>query len=365
MIKINKNAFAAAIKLVSKAVASNPVIPLFGNILFEARANSVTLSATNFEIGIKHKLKLVAGEEYTTTIPAELLVKLVANIHSDEIKIKPADKEQAVRLITDNSDNKIKCMLPNDFPPIPKLPGKYITIDVSVFKNAIQRVSFCAAQKDNEIGTKSGVQILIDKKKPNKLILFATNGHRLGLETLTIKNPDKITMDVIIKASTLETVYKLLESEETLKVNATQNQIYFSTKNTTVVSQLMTGKFVDYKLFETPEPKLSLKINTLDLLYACKQISVFTEGQAVWSVDESVLGIKVSTQEKGDSNITVPIKGNKKKLLFGINIFYIIQLLEITHTENVVIELVTPTSPVVIRMDGYENYCHMVMPMEL
>jgi len=264
-MKVNKSAFLKALQLVSKAVNPKPIIPLLANILIEVEGNSMRLSGTNYELGIRTNITVDEGiegkESFTTAIPAKLSTDLVNVIQSEQIDLSYDSISQQLLFKTDTSKNKVHCMNADDFPDVPGMEGEGITINSTMFKEAIERVSYAASPGEGILG---GVLITVDK---GKLILFATDGFHLSYEEIPLdKKYKKVVLRAIVRSSMIETISRMIEDGADLEIATPGTQIRFRCNSTEINSQKLDGQFPDYNMLKAGEPNTSISIPTLLLL---------------------------------------------------------------------------------------------------
>lgn len=365
MIIVDRTELLKALNIASKAVAPKPIIPLFGNMLFDVDGTHAVLSATNFEISLKYELNLIAGDKFVTTLPADTTTKLISNVHDATIVLDMNVLEQHITVITPNSTNRINCMSPDDFPAIASTIQKFITINSTRFKKMVDRVSYAAYHGDEEKVTK-GVLLEIEQDKTSSLVMFAVDGFHMSYEDADIENPDDVVAKAIIQATTLESMAKLLDDNMPLSIGFTGNQVTLKCGSLTVVTQLMDGNYPDRKMIVLGTPKIAFKLPTVSILRACKQLEIFAneKGYAILIIKDKMLHIKAITDERGESVINIPINVQADaELRIGLNVYFLREFLDVCFTENTLFQFNTHVNPIVLWMDGFTEHYHIIMPM--
>ncbi len=69
------------------------------------------------------------------------------------------------------------------------------------------------------------------------------------------------------------------------------------------------------------------------------------------------------SQEKGDAEAPLEATVEGQAVEIAFNIRYLIDVLNVIHEDQVVLETSGPTSPGVVRPSGRDDFIHVIMPM--
>jgi len=358
---VKRDVLSKAISTAAKAVSPNPVTPLLGTILLQSGKEQGMVSATNFELGISYTFP-VKGEEFKTCVPAKMFSALVDVLHTDEIEIRLNQFDQSAIIMTDSSTSNIKCAAADEFPIIPTVTKPQVVMPVAQFKEMVQRVAFASNPTSETV--LAGVQVMTENKN---IIMFATDGYHLSYEEFALKKAAKV--NVIVKGTTLELISRILPDEGDIEIQAEGNKIMFHCENVHVVSQLLNGNYPDHTMLKKGigKAKTDVTISTIELFRACRQLKVFSADTGKTRLDINGLVIRYSTitQDKGDADVTLAAVTKGAPIVVGLNVHLLYNFLEICKTAQVQIEFVSPQAPIVLKMEGYRNFYHVIMPVVL
>src|ERR1700724_1415810 len=76
------------LQLTQGVVERKTTIPILSNLLFEAKGNRLTITATDLELSIRTSCEVKIKKEGSGTIPAKKLLELVRLLPDGEIKFK-------------------------------------------------------------------------------------------------------------------------------------------------------------------------------------------------------------------------------------------------------------------------------------
>src|SRR5882672_4142379 len=114
----NKVELSKAISMAQSAVSNKSTLPVLGNLLFEADKNSVTITGTDLEIGLRCKAHVEVIEPGSITIPAKKLSDIVRECPDADIELTVKDGTK-VEIKCGKSKFNIVGIGAEDFPNLP------------------------------------------------------------------------------------------------------------------------------------------------------------------------------------------------------------------------------------------------------
>jgi DNA polymerase-3 subunit beta len=366
---------ARGLSIVSRAVSPRSTLPVLSNILIASDEGRLRLSATNLELGITCWIAARIDEEGSTTVPARTFADLVNTLPGDQVQLSLDVKTQNLHLKGGTSNNDIKCIDAQEFPPlpVPEMDGA-VALNVVDFKEMIQQVAF-AASTDEARPVLMGVLMNVDKEN---LTMAAADGFRLSVCKAQLSQPSPQPLNVIIPARALNELARVAtDGEEPIYMVVPKNrgQVLFRVKDVEVVSQLIEGTFPDYQQIIPRSYKSRTLVSTASLLKACKQAEIFArEGSNVARFDikqsngemqPSEVEISATSEETGKNETIVEATVDGSGVLIAFNVKFLREALEVIKTPNVALETSAANMPGVIKPVGDDKFLHVIMPMHL
>lgn len=375
--------FRRAIYNTERLVSKQNTLPILNNILFEAKQNTLRLSATNLEVGVSTKIGVKVEKEGKITIPARIISNFINNLPKGE-NIELEDQNQSLKIKSGNNKAVIKGLVADDFPLIPQKNSDFIlNIKADLLKNTINRVITCVSF--NEIRQElTGVNVILDK---NSLFLAATDSFRLAEERIDLEETDlnrelydifrEKRPSLIIPANTLLELAKIIQPEDDFKIKIAieEGQIFFEAGDTQLVSRLINGKYPEYKHIMPAEYKTRVVLPKNTLQNLLKMASVFTtnkNNEITLKIDQetSKMFISVKSVESGenDSEVSLDVSGPSQEVVF--NYKYLLDGTSTINTSQVAILLNSDSAPVALREIDEKNgevldaYTYIVMPIK-
>ncbi len=365
---------ARGLGTVSRAVSPRSTLPVLANVLIATDEGRLRLSATNLEMGITCWIPARIEQDGSTTVPARTFSDLVNTLPGDQVQLALDAQTQSLHVQSGASNNDIKCIDAQEFPPlpVPDMEGA-IQLNVVDFKEMIHQVAF-AASVDEARPVLMGVLVMVEK---DKVTLAAADGFRLSVRKAVLSSPAPHTLNAIIPARALSELARIAsDGEEMISMVAPKGrgQVVFRVKEVELVSQLIDGAFPDYQQIIPRGYKSRTLVSTASLLKACKQAEIFArEGSNVARLDIKAsnggaageVEISAVSEETGRNETIVEATVDGGGVLIAFNVKFLREVLEVIRSPNVALETSAPNAPGVVRPVGDDDFLHVIMPMHL
>jgi DNA polymerase III subunit beta len=390
-LSILQENLAKGLSIVGRAVSSRSTLPVLGNILLSTDDGRLKLAATNLEVGVSCWLGAQVEDEGAITLPARLLTEWVGSVPVEKINLEMVVRTMSVNLKCARFESNIKGIDASEFPLIPTADGeRSLGLPPAMVRKIIDQVAFAAADaKDTSRPSLTGV---LARFEGDRLTLAATDGYRLSVRRTTLPVPSPADHSVIIPARSLQEVSRISgecdpDLPVELAVAAARNQILFRMKGrgegekgafhqVDLVSQLIDAKFPDYNAIIPKNYTTRTVMDTSAFQRALKVASLFARDASDRVMFQIVPGsdtvpgqvvLRSTSAEAGDNvaEVDALVEGNGLEIAF--NARYLIEVLSVIDTPQVVLETSRSDRPGVFRPVGAgpEEFTHVIMPMQL
>ena len=350
---------------VSHIASKTSTLPILNNVLIETNKGCLKLISTDLEIGITSWVRGKIEKEGSIAIPVKILTDYINNLPEEKITIE-VKKENILSLSSDNFNAEIKGFSGKDFPIIPKIEEKTIAkIKAASFKNDLSSVVF-STSKDESRPEITGVYFEFLK---DSIIIAATDSYRLAERNIKQEKSITNTQKIIIPTKTILELIRLINEDiESIEIKTSENQVLFILNDIFLISRLIDGKYPDYKQIIPEDCLTKAKIKRNTFIDIIKTASLFAK-PGIYDItvefkkEGSVL-VTSDTDQIGHMNASLKaeVTGEPQKINF--NYHYILEGLNNIETEDVNIEVVSESSPGVLKPVGKDNYIYIVMPIK-
>ncbi|MBN9350117.1 MAG: DNA polymerase III subunit beta [Chitinophagaceae bacterium] len=354
---------------ISGVLNTNTVLPILLDFLFEIEDNQLTIVGTDLETVIRVKMPVESQESGNLCIPARILIDSLKNIPEQPLTFN-IDNSFAVEITSDTGKYKVMGENPENFPKDPVTNDSVtFTMPASAMQMVINKCLF-ATSSDNLRPAMSGVYFELNE---NGLTTVATDAHRLV--RLTRKDIDsKEKSSFIVPKKPLTLIKTMIPvSDEQIKVGFNDKHLFVTYEDAEVICRLIDARFPDYKVVIPPDNPYKLIVNKNDFQNALRRVSVFSN-KSTYQVALSIHGSELQLESQ---DIDLSFEGSERMacqydgedLQIAFNAKFLIEMLSAAESDEIVMELSTPTKPGIIKPSGTtnndEDLLMLVMPLML
>lgn len=356
---INKAAFSEALSLVTTVVPERSARAILQNLMLVGNADSsITLAATDLEIGIKINLEVNDMQEpCSVLLPASRVNALVKGAYADELKISVEDNRAEIK--TPQGRFQVPGLDVIDYPTIPDFkPEGAIFIHGDDFVEAVQKTVFATAKGDTRYAL-NGIYINIDE---NHAEFVASDTHRLSLVKKKVRNPDKVTAEGIMLTKGMTTLAKLAGGNDVVELHINANELLARTPNASIVIRRVEGMFPRYQDVIPPKSDMFFTIAKDELLRSLHSIGLMSSDESksvIFSVTNSSVTISASS-ENGEGTIRMDAETQGSDLEIKFNYVFMVDVLKNLSDEKVTVQYKDADNPA--RIDA-GDFMYVIMPI--
>lgn len=365
---VSSSALLKQLQQISGVINANTVLPILEDFLFEIDKNKLTVVATDLETVMKVQMEVEAKDTGRVCIPAKILIDSLKNIADQPLTFN-IDKNYSVEITSDNGKYKVMGENPDNFPKEPVGDDtSSFTLSSAALVTAINKTLF-AVSGDDLRPAMTGVFFEMDKKG---LQFVATDAHRLvRYKRKDVSCPKNDSLIVPKKPLNLLKAALPVNDDE-LTVSYNSNHLFVKHGTTQMSCRLIDARFPDYKVVIPVDNPYKLIVNKTDFQSALRRVGVFSNK----STNQVVLTISGSELQLAAQDVDFSFEGNERMkcqydgedLAIAFNAKFLIEMLSAAESDEVVVELSTPTKAGIIKpteQDENEEMLMLVMPLML
>ncbi len=381
-LTIDRNELWRGIDTVLDTVPSKPALPVLSNLLLDAEADTLSLSATDLDLSIRTRIPASVRQPGKITVPARTFAGIAREWPEAELTIEVSED----RLLltgklgtTEESEGSyaLPGMPPDEFPSMPtSLSGLSIGIGSSddlnsqLLSRMIDKTAF-AVSRDETRPVLNGVLWRIDSEG---MELVATDGSRLARYHRKLDLKDQIgeeAAEVIVPPQVCGHLVKLLGSQdEPVKVVVGESQVFFDLGETHLLSRLIEGPYVDYGQVIPRQNDKRLRISNEYLLPAVRRVSILSSSythQVRMSLNGNNIELSATSQEiGGEAREVIPASYSQEEIDIGYNAVYLMEILRKMDSQEVIFDLNNSVTAALVRpaeqAENEEYFC-LLMPL--
>jgi len=348
------------LELVARISTKHLTLPALQCVLLSVSEQTLTLTATNLEVGIEATVPATQKEEGVVAVPASVLLQTITLLPHKSVVLRIEDGSLVVE--TDKSKTHINMVEVDDFPSIPKIETTKQGINGKTFAYGIKSAAFAASQSSikPELGS-----VNITQKKEHTLTFVATDSFRLMEKTIA---QQKLVLEeplLIPQKNALELAHVCELREENPQLVVDENQCALIFSDVYITSRLTNGNFPDYEQIIPKEYTTHTTLLTKDLQSALKKTNIFLNKfmQLSVTVKPDSLVLTAHSGEVGTTTEEIPATTDGEELTLHFNQRYISEGLAHITDESAVLHFAGIGRPLVVAGVNDASVRYLVMPM--
>ncbi len=361
-ISVTREALSAGLQMVNGVVGARPTIPVLSNVLLEAEADHLSLTATDLEIFVRCRVDAKSAKAGVTTLPARRLLSIVRELSAENVEMDTDDKHMT-EIASGAAFFKVMGMAVDDFPaPADFSSGAVFTLEAGALKQMLQRVHYAASADE----TRYILNGCLLSFRGNKLTVVATDGRRLALAEQEQEIPQESETDIVLPSKTVNELLRTLRDEGPVKITLTKNQAAFEFDNVLVISKLIEGTYPNFRQVIPSHCEERVAVEREMLLTAVRRVALMTSEKSSsvrLSFGKNKLKVSASSPDAGEANESLPVKYTGKEMAVAFNPEFIMEPLRTLVDDEIFFELVDELSPGVIKCST--PFLYVLMPMRI
>ncbi|TXB66308.1 DNA polymerase III subunit beta [Phaeodactylibacter luteus] len=356
------------LQIVGGAIGSNPVLPILEDFLFTISNNRLRIAATDLETSITTEIEVMSDTDGVVAVPAKILLETLKALPQQPITFTVNEENFGIEITSAYGKYKLAGEDGQDFPNIPQ-PDTVDTLKINgaALTHGITKTIF-AASNDELRPAMTGVYFQVDF---NKLVLVATDAHKLVKYTFN-EVGSEVSTSFIVPKKALNLLKGSLPEKDEVTVSFNAANAFFSFGDTELVCRLIDARYPDYNAVIPVDNPNTLTLARSDFQNSLKRIAIYankTTNQVILNINDGSLTI--SAQDLDFSNeateqLACTYEGDP--LTIGFNAKFLVEMLNVLESDEVKIELSTPTRAGILlpaeEMEG-EEILMLVMPVML
>ncbi len=364
---VSKSTLAGYLQSVLQVSPSKPALPILSNVMIEALEKKLKISATDLDISITASFDCDVSKKGVVAAPARILYDIVRELPEAELKFDLSGSKLEMK--SPNGSYKIATVDVDDYPTLPAINlKKQIKLVGSELMNMISHTTFACSNDE----TRPALNGALWQTKGDRMVMVATDGHRLSRYTVANTKLKGMHEDVIVPPQALNLLTKLMtDTSQEIGIIFGENDLAFNLGDITLTTRLIEGPYPNYDQVIPKQSTKTMRVNREELAAAVRRVSILSSAlthQVRFAVSGSKLKLSSANADIGGEATEVlacDYQGDPIEL--GYKSTYVSDILAKIDSEEALFELDSPISAGVIygADKNKEDYLCLIMPLRL
>lgn len=358
----SRDELGKALTILMRVVSPSATLESLRGVRIEV-ADTLTLSATNLEIGIRVQVPCTQSEEGVVLINPRVLLDTIKYSDTSTVTIEKKGNTISVRLTSGTTT--IKTLNESDFPTIP-VKGENLPIQLATkgFVNGIRAVLYAVSRSV----IKPELASVYVWQDGQELVFVATDSFRLAEKRISqALDTDGDTSLLIPQKNTQDLVGILEQLEDIgyLQVAIDKDQLAVKAGAVSLTVRTLDSAFPDYRKIIPTEATTTVTLLKKDISQILKKTSIFSDKFNKIRLEVGTDGLTVSTASQEVGEMSDIIKGvvEGESAQVSLNYQYVSDCLQSIESDSVTLSFYGQGKPVIVRGVGDKSFMYLVMPM--
>lgn len=348
-------------------------LAILSNILIETTNNSLILTGTDLEVGLRLHVPAEIHGQGTLTLPSKKIFEIVRESGSESIKIEETENSWVI-ISAGLSTYNLAGMASDEFPEFPEFEeDSFVSFEAGVFSELIDKVIYSVANEQENVYSLTNVLFETEKKDERSYIrMISSDGHRLSImEKDVAADIDRLNLNpvTLIPKKGIQELKKFCDTLDTVSLSFEKKQMVARDNNSIMIIRLKQGEFPQYRaIIDAVQLENKIEIERIPFLDSLKRINIFTEDifhTIQLEIENGQMILTSQNADLGNAKDIQEINYMGDPLILGFNCRYFIESLQVMECDTVDAYINSNNSPCLMKSDVDEGFLSIIMPMQL
>lgn len=373
-LTIQRDNLVRSVQDVMKAISSRTTIPILSGIKIVATEQGVTLTGSDSDISIESFIpaeengKIIAevSQPGSIVLQARFFSEIVKKLPQDTVEIEVQDPFVTI-IRSGKTEFSLNGLDAEEYPRLPQIKEEHVfKLPTDLLKTIIRQTVFAVSVSETR-PILTGVNWRVEN---GELICIATDSHRLALRKAKVEMDHSLSYNVVIPGKSLNELSKILDdSNESVEIVMTENQVLFKTKHLLFFSRLLDGNYPDTSRLIPTDSQTDVIVNTKEFFQAIDRASLLArEGRnnvvKLTTLQDGMIEISSISPEIGKVTEEIQseaIEGEELKISFSAK--YMMDALKALEGTEIKISFTGAMRPFILRPLHNDSMLQLILPV--
>ena len=352
-----------AVSISAHAVLPRSSNPVLEGLLLSLSGDLLQLTGYDTETGIRCSISAVGEVEGQIVLPCSTFGDILRRLPDGEVEIEV--QGERVRITCGAAEFNILAFPADSYPDVVfPTSGFHVTVTQKMLRSLINQTVFAVSQSDSK-PVHTGCLFHIGG---GAIEVVGVDGFRLALRKEPLEGAEEEAI-FVVPGKTLQEISRIVgDSDVAVTLYVSGRSVVFETENVSVVTRTLEGEFLNYQQAIPKEALMNARVD-VRLLQDCLDrasllISEKQRSPVRIRFAPGLAHISCSTP-LGRVNDSMPIVLQGDEVEMGFNNRFLQDALKHCGESELVLEMSSSVSPMVLRPVESEAFTFLVLPVRL
>jgi len=336
-------------------------VQILSGIRLDAGEGRLDLAATDMDLSLRTSLEASVDGTGSIVVPGRLLMEVTRLLPDSGVVLEYRHEEGMVLLTSGAAQYRLHTFGVDDFPRLPDVAGETFAVARDTFLETVARVSRTSS-RDESRQVLTGILVRFEN---GRLVMAATDSYRLAVKETPLES-EAPSLEAIVPARALVELGRIAQDGDQIQLGLQENHVLFGAGDAWLTTRRIDGQFPDYRQLIPEEFEHELTLPRDDFLEVVRRVAVMAQRNSPLRLRfaDGELTVSAQTQDVGEARESLPVRFAADTLEMGFNAEFLREGIESVDSEDVLLRLISPLRPGLIRSDG-DDFSYLIMPIRL
>jgi len=246
----------------------------------------------------------------------------------------------------------------------------FFSVERETLREMIEKTIFAVSTDESRYNLTGVFFVRAGESEEDGVRMVATDGFRLSMIDRPLKIEWKsLENGILLPRKGLAELSRLLdEGGDNVWIKLKENNFIVKKNHIVLLMRLLDAQFPDYRQVIPPKSKRQLRLKRMQILESLRRVSILssekTKGVKFY-FSKDLLELSSYNPELGEAKEELSIDYRGEDLMVGFNARFLLEVLNIIRSDEVILDLEDGKSPAVIRPSDDDRHTCLIMPMRI
>lgn len=363
-ITLSRASLLQAVQRCQSVVERRHTIPILANLLLQTKGDSLHVTATDLEVGIRSQVPAEVQSAGAVTVSARKLFDIIKELNPEQdVTLESGDG--FVSIVSGRSRFRLSSLAAAEYPDLKdEEDGSSLNLPGAALAEMIAATSFAMSTDE----TRKYLTGTLFELEAHTLRLVTTDGHRLALAETKLEQAINAGKCIVPRKTVIE-IRKLCEE------NSGQVELFVGERQVRLVAgvNILISKLIDasFPVYQDVIPKGNPNYAVIDrqefdqVLRRCMIVANEFTHDVRLNLTGDKLDISAHNAEQEESEESIAAEYSGQETMIGFNGRYLRDVLAAVNSESVRMEIKDGLSPVLMYAENDSQARYVIMPMRI
>ena len=370
-LTIERATLLASLAHVQSVVERRNAIPILSNVLLEADAGVLKLTATDMDLSIVEATPGDIAQSGATTTPAHTFYDIVRKLPDGaQVELALGTGDGRLALKAGRSEFVLPCLPREDFPTMADddLPVRF-SVAAEALRRLIDKTRFAVSTEETRYYLNG---IYLHAAESNGIAMLravATDGHRLAMVDTPLPEGAASMPGVIVPRKAINELRKLIdETADDIVVSLSETKIRFEFDDAVMSSKLIDGTFPEYQRVIPEGNDKIMEVDAKTFAQAVDRVSTISTEKSrsvKLGLSDGLATLAATSPDNGSATEELAVIYEADSMEIGFNSRYLLEMTAQIEGDMAQFVLSDAVSPTLVRDSSDEGVVYVLMPMRV